>query len=71
MFEIYIDTNICLIYTLDSKRRVFMIEMLHSKILVGFVVFVLGFTYLTTFTTDTSQVVLEDDLEMQSELVLR
>ncbi len=48
-----------------------MIEMLHSKILVGFVVFVLGFTYLTTFTTDTSQVVLEDDLEMQSELVLR
>lgn len=46
-------------------------EMLHSKVLMGFVLFVLSFTYLNTFTAESTNVVLEDDTKIESELVLK
>lgn len=46
-------------------------EMLHSKVLVGFVVFVLGFTYLNAFATESSNVVLEENTQIKNELVLK
>lgn len=46
-------------------------EMLHSKVLVGFVVFVLGFTYFNTFATQPTNVVLEENTTIESELVLK
>lgn len=46
-------------------------EMLHSKILMGFVVFVLSFTYLNSVSTETTNVVLEENTKIESELVLK
>lgn len=46
-------------------------EMLQSKVLMGFVVFVLGFTYLNTFTMESTNVVLEENTKIESELVLK
>ena len=46
-------------------------EMLHSKVLVSFVVFVLGFTYFSSFTTESTNVVLEENTKMESELLLK
>ena len=46
-------------------------EMLHSKVLISFVVFVLGFTYFNSFTTEPTNVVLEENTKIESELVLK
>lgn len=46
-------------------------EMLHSKVLMGFVVFVLGFTYFNSFATESTNVVLEENTKIESELVLK
>lgn len=45
-------------------------EMLHSKVLVGFVVFVLSFTYLNTISIENTNVVLEEN-NIENELVLK
>lgn len=61
-----------MVYNLDKLRGgIFMKEMLHSKVLVGFVVFVLGFTYLNTFSMESTNIVLEEDTNIQNELVLK
>lgn len=46
-------------------------EMLQSKVLMGFIVFVLSFTYLTVMSTDNTSVVLEDNSKIENELVLK
>lgn len=46
-------------------------EMLHSKVLMGFVVFVLGFTYLNTFSVESTNIVLEESSDIKTELVLK
>lgn len=46
-------------------------EMLQSKVLMGFVIFVFGFTYFSVGTTENNNVVLEDDSNIQNELVLK
>lgn len=45
-------------------------EMLHSKVLIGFVVFVLSFTYLNTVSFENTNVVLEET-NTTNELVLK
>ena len=45
-------------------------EMLHSKVLVGFVVFVLSFTYFNTVSVENTNVVLEEN-NIENELVLK
>ena len=71
MFDNSIDTNKRLIYNSDSKRRMYMKEMLQSKVLMGFVVFVFAFTYFSVGTTENNNVVLEEDSNIQNELVLK
>lgn len=43
-------------------------EMLQSKVLLSFIIFVLGFTYLNTFSEDISS--LETDITMDVEVVM-
>ena len=71
MFDNSIETNKCLIYNSDSKRRMHMKEMLQSKVLMGFVIFVFGFTYFSVGTNENNNVVLEEDSKIQNELVLK
>lgn len=61
-----------MVYTLVKLRGGnFMKEMLQSKVLMGFIVFVLSFTYLTVMSTDNTSVVLEDNSKIENELVLK
>ncbi len=46
-------------------------EMLHSKVLMGFVIFVLSFTYISAIGTENANVVLEDNSNIKNELVLK
>ena len=61
-----------MVYNLVKLRGgIFMKEMLHSKVLMGFVVFVLGFTYLNTFSVEPTNIVLEESADIKTELVLK
>jgi len=72
LFEYSIDTNKCMVYNLVKLRGGYIMkEMLHSKVLMGFVVFVLSFTYLSTFSVEPTNVVLEDNTNIENELVLK
>lgn len=46
-------------------------EMLHSKVLIGFVIFFISFTYVNSFSTESTNVVLEENTITESELVLK
>ena len=61
-----------MVYTLIKLRGGnFMKEMLHSKILVGFVIFVLSFTYLNAIGAENTNNVLEENSNIENELVLK
>lgn len=61
-----------MVYTLIKLRGGnFMKEMLHSKVLMGFVIFVLSFTYISAIGTENANVVLEDNSNIKNELVLK
>lgn len=46
-------------------------EMLQSKALIGFVFFVLGFTYFNTYSMEPANISLEDEGNNKTEIVLK
>ena len=46
-------------------------DMLQSKVLISFIVFVLGFTYLNTVITNPENIVLENDTKIESEILFK
>lgn len=46
-------------------------EMLQSKVLIGFVFFVLGFTYFNTYSMEPTNISLEEEGNKKAEIVLK